>query len=211
MDRCSWLDASREKEDHAAEKTTWEKLRPSRLRRYWSKLSRCRQNNTPEHSNAIVVVDKDGNIAAVTHSINTVIWGDTGIVVDGVPIPDSAGFQQETLAGIKPGDRVPHQIIDTITFDGDTPVLATGSIGFSLQSESIRVLLGVLGQHHDLATMMVAPPLLRTGDAGRIESIPQGDYQPDFIAKLKAIGLNVKEVPAETAAGLRGHSCGGGN
>jgi len=161
-------------------------------------------DSTPQHSNAIVVVDKDGNIAAVTHSINTVIWGDTGIVVDGVPIPDSAGFQQTALAGIKPGDRVPHQIIDTIAFEGDTPVLATGSIGFSLQLESIRVLLGALGQHLDLATIMAAPPLLRTSDTSGVVSTPQGAYQPEFITKLKATGLNVKEVPAETAAGLRG-------
>jgi gamma-glutamyltranspeptidase / glutathione hydrolase len=161
-------------------------------------------NNTPKHSNAIVVVDKDGNIAAVTHSINTVVWGDTGIVVDGIPIPDSAGFQQTALEGIKPGDRVPHQIIDTITFEGDTPVLATGSIGFSLQLESIRVLLGVLGQHLDLATIMAAPPLLRTGDASGVVSTPQGAYPPEFITKLKATGLNVKEISNETAAGLSG-------
>ena len=44
-------------------------------------------NNDPKHSNAIVVIDKEGNIAAVTHTINAVIWGDTGIVVDGVPHP----------------------------------------------------------------------------------------------------------------------------
>jgi gamma-glutamyltranspeptidase/glutathione hydrolase len=66
--------------------------------------------DAPKHSNAIVVVDAEGNIAVVTHTINTVIWGDTGIVVGGIPIPDSAGFQQSTLARIKPGDRVPHSI-----------------------------------------------------------------------------------------------------
>ena len=89
-------------------------------------------DNGPKHSNAIVVIDKDGNIAVVTHTINAVIWGDTGIVVDGIPIPDSAGFQQLTLAAIKPGDRIPHQIIDTLVFEGDIPVLATASIGSSL-------------------------------------------------------------------------------
>ncbi len=50
--------------------------------------------NAPRHSNAVVVIDKEGNIAAITHTINSVIWGDTGIVVGGIPIPDSAGFQQ---------------------------------------------------------------------------------------------------------------------
>jgi gamma-glutamyltranspeptidase/glutathione hydrolase len=169
-------------------------------------------DNSPKHSNAIVVIDRDGNIAAITHTINAVIWGDTGIVVDGIPIPDSAGFQQRKLAEIKPGDRVPHQIIDTIAFDGDSPILATGSIGASLIPESIRVLLGVLGQHQDLATIMAEPPLLQNFDISGVDkvlsqqpvSIPQGAYTPDFFARLKALGLNLTEMPATTASGLRG-------
>lgn len=168
--------------------------------------------NTPKHSNAIVVIDHEGNIAVVTHTINAVIWGDTGIVVDGIPIPDSAAFQQLNLARIKPGDRVPHQIIDTIAFEGDIPVLATASIGSSLMPESIRVLVGMLGQHQDLAMVMAAPPLLAANDFGaadkiasqQLVSIPQGAYDPDFIAKLKALGLNLIEIPAATAAALRG-------
>lgn len=169
-------------------------------------------DNSPKHSNAIVVVDRDGNIAAVTHTINSVIWGDTGIVVDGIPIPDSAGFQQTTLAGMKPGDRVGHKIIDTIAFEGDSPVLATGSIGASLIPECIRVLLGVLGQHQDLTTIMTAPPLLQTFDVSGADkaisqqpvSIPQGAYGSDFVAKLKSLGLDLTEVSAATAGGLRG-------
>ena len=173
---------------------------------------RSQVKNQPKHSNAIVVVDKDGNIAAVTHTINTVIWGDTGIVVGGIPIPDSAGFQQIALARLKPGERVPHQIIDTIAFDGDTPVLATGSIGSSLTLESIRVLLGVLAKKQDLATVMAAPPLLSTFDFGsgtkppsqEIVSVPQRAYNAEFLAKLKGLGVGVTELPSTTAAGLRG-------
>jgi gamma-glutamyltranspeptidase / glutathione hydrolase len=169
-------------------------------------------NNDPKHSNAIVVVDREGNIAAVTHTINSVIWGDTGIVVGGIPIPDSASFQQAELAKIKPGDRVPHRIIDTISFEGDAPVLATGSIGSSLIPESIRVLLGVLGQHQDLATLMSAPPLLSNLSMSAIATpvwqipapIPPGIYSPDFIAKLKALGLVLDELSPATVAGLCG-------
>ena len=168
--------------------------------------------NEPKHSNAIVVVDKDGNIAAVTHTINAVIWGDTGIVVGGIPIPDSAGFQQFTLGRMKPGERVPHQIIDTIAFEGEAPVLATGSIGSSLTVESIRVLLSVLGKRQGLATVMAAPPLLSAIDfesgskspAQETVSIPRGAYSDEFIAKLKGQGVNVTELPAATAAALRG-------
>ena len=161
-------------------------------------------DNGPKHSNAIVVIDREGNIAVITHTINAVIWGDTGIVVDGIPIPDSAGFQQLNLASIKPGDRVPNPIIDTIAFEGDSPVLATASIGSSLIPESIRVLLGVLGQRQDLATVMAAPPLLATVDPSGAVSIPQGAYGTEFIAKLKSQGLNLTEIPAATAGALRG-------
>jgi gamma-glutamyltranspeptidase/glutathione hydrolase len=171
-----------------------------------------RAADAPKHSNAIVVIDKDGNIAAITHTINSVIWGDTGIVVGGIPIPDSAGFQQSVLARIKPGDRVPHQIIDTIAFDDDVPVLATGSIGSSLIPESIRVLVGALAQHQDLATIMAEPPLLQNFDIGGDDkvmsehpvSIPRRAYGSDFIAKLKARGLNLTEISTATAGGLRG-------
>jgi gamma-glutamyltranspeptidase/glutathione hydrolase len=169
-------------------------------------------DDSPKHSNAIVVVDKDGNIAVVTHTINAVIWGDTGIVVGGIPIPDSAGFQQTVLAAIKPGERVPHQIIDTITFKGDVPVFATASIGSSLLPETLRVLVGVLSQHQDLAALMAAPPLLLTFDLSGVEklpaqilvSIPRGAYSPEFVGKLKALGINIDEVPAAMAGALRG-------
>ena len=169
---------------------------------------------TPKHSNAVVVIDKEGSIAAITHTINTVIWGDTGIVVGGVPLPDSAGFQQSALARLKPGARVPHQIIDTIAFDGDKPVLATGSIGASLIPESVRVLVGILGQHQDLATVMSAPALLAEigADSSAIApngapeqaTIPQGEYGAELIAKLKARGWSLTEMPGAHAAGLRG-------
>jgi gamma-glutamyltranspeptidase/glutathione hydrolase len=169
-------------------------------------------DNSPHHSNSIVVVDRQGNIAAITHTINAVIWGDTGIVVDGIPIPDSAAFQQARLATIKPGERLPHEIIDTIVFAGDKPILATASIGSSLVPESLRVLLGVLGQKQSLETVMAEPPLLSYLDfsagprtlAAIPASIPQGAYAADFLARIKAAAVNIQEVPAATAGGLRG-------
>ena len=169
-------------------------------------------DTAPHHSNAIVVIDKDGNIAAVTHTINAVIWGDTGIVVGGIPIPDSAAFQQSRLATLKPGDRLPHEIIDVIAFSGDHPVLATASIGASLVPESLRVLLGILGQHQDLKTVMAAPPLLAHLDFSNVDAAPasrsvslvQNAYSAEFIAELKARKVKVAEVSIAMAAGLRG-------
>jgi gamma-glutamyltranspeptidase/glutathione hydrolase len=166
----------------------------------------------PGHSNAIVVVDAEGNIAAVTHTINSVIWGDTGIVVGGIPIPDSAGFQQLRLAALKPGDRVPHEIIDTITLNKGLPVLATAGIGVALLPESLRIVLAVLAQHEELGGVLAAPPLLfsfgtqqvSTDPARTLVRVPQNGYSSEFLAQVRASGATVDEVPSMQVLGLRG-------
>jgi gamma-glutamyltranspeptidase / glutathione hydrolase len=170
-------------------------------------------DNDPHHSNSIVVIDKDGNIAVVTHSINTVIWGDSGIVVGGIPIPDSAGFQQARMATIEPGSRLPNEIADTIVLnERRRPVLATASIGSALLPETLRMLVSVIGQHRDLMAVAAAPPLLISVDpksyarplAQRPMSVPAGAYDTAFLDKLKTMGTTVVEVPAPVVAGIRG-------
>ena len=41
------------------------------------------------------------------HSINALFWGETGIAIDGVIIPDSAAHQQEMMAAAGAGNRLP--------------------------------------------------------------------------------------------------------
>ena len=165
------------------------------------------------HSNSIVVVDKDGNIAVMTHTINTVFWGDTGIVVGGVPIPDSAGFQQERLAGIAPGGRVPTEIPDTIVLDAKRrPVLATASIGSALTQETLRMIVSTIGQKRELSAVAAAPPLLMNVDpnsyalpfAQRPVIIPAGAYDAAFVEKLKASGMTIVEYPQSIVPTIRG-------
>jgi hypothetical protein len=57
----------------------------------------------PGHSSGVVAVDRWGNVAAVTHSINAVLWGSTRIFVGGVSIPDSAALQQDSVKRAGPG------------------------------------------------------------------------------------------------------------
>ena len=167
---------------------------------------------SPKHSNAIVVIDREGNIAVVTHTINTVVWGDTGLVVGGIPLPNSASFQQPLLAFLKPGDRIVHQIIDTIVLQGDRPVLATASIGASLGPESLRVLVGLLGQKQTLATVMAAPPLLinftppAAGQtlAQQPVSVADKGYDATFLAQIKSVLPSLTLVSPTMVGSLRG-------
>jgi len=167
--------------------------------------------NNPGHSDAVVVFDKQGNVAAITHTIYSVIWGDTGIVVGGIPIPDSAGIQQARLAAIKPGDRVPNEMMQTIVFKGETPLLATAAIGASIP-ETLKLVLSVVGQGLDLAAVQAAPPLLSDFSGSQPQElprsrkivIPEGAYSADFMSRLENHGVKVTKIPSSEADGIRG-------
>ncbi len=167
-------------------------------------------DHAPKHSNAIVVVDRDGNIAVVTHTINAVVWGSTGIVVGGIPLPDAAGFQQPVLAAIEPGSRVPHQILDTIVLREGDPVLATASIGASLLPKTLRIVLGRLGMKRPLADILAAPAVLVSfPDVAAVNApppvlVPEGAYSADFTERLDEAGVTWVPTPAATAAAQRG-------
>ena len=73
---------SRATKEHA--RIMWEELRiPGRLRGLIEPTSPPRG-----HSDGVLAVDSEGNVAAVGHTINTNTWGTTGMFVGGISIPD---------------------------------------------------------------------------------------------------------------------------
>jgi gamma-glutamyltranspeptidase / glutathione hydrolase len=158
----------------------------------------------PHHSDSVVVVDRWGNVAALVHSINTGPWGDTGIVVGGVPISNAAGFQQDRLAAIQPGNAIPQDEAPVIalsgTVPGGKPTLAIATIGVSLLPETVRLLVSVLGNHLDPLTAMAAPPMLlnfepsKAGEkaGARPDLIPADAYSQDFLKSLSDSGFRVE-------------------
>lgn len=159
------------------------------------------QPEPPRHSDAIVVVDRWGNVAALVHSINTVNWGTTGIVVGGIPVSDPASLQQWRLAAIQPGDRVPNDMAPVIVMQGAQPVMAVATVGASLIAETVRILLASFGNRLDLQTVMEAPPLLynfqppKDGETAlrRTQLVPEGAYGADFLRNLEAAGVSTRE------------------
>jgi gamma-glutamyltranspeptidase/glutathione hydrolase len=175
------------------------------------------QNSAPEagsphHSDAVVVIDRWGNVAALVHSINTVLWGTTGIVVDGIPIADAAGFQQARMLGGKPGDPVPLDMTPVIAMTGAKPILALASVGESLGPETVRLLVTTLANHLDPLAAMAAPPMLM--NAGPLkegetfmtapEVIPEGAYDPAFLQLLQESGVPVVEKPKQYVGAIKG-------
>ncbi len=113
--------------------------------------------STGSHSDYVLAVDAEGNLGALCHSINTAMWGTTGIVVDGIPIPDPAAFQQPTLARLTPGDHLPMPIEPAIAFHRGRPVLASSSIGVGLHPATVLGLHRVLALGQPVAVAVDAP------------------------------------------------------
>jgi gamma-glutamyltranspeptidase / glutathione hydrolase len=161
------------------------------------------------HSAAVVVVDRWGNVAAVVHSSNTPLWGDTGMIVDGVPVPTPGGLYQSRLAGIAPGGHLPSDMAPMILLRDGRPAAAIATIGTSLVPETVRLMLGI-ARGEDLAAGLGAPPLLLNVEdltsplATRDELVPAGRFPPEFLARVRARGLPVREVDAGRTLVLRG-------
>jgi len=150
-----------------------------------------------EHTDAIVAVDKAGNVAAVVHTINAVNWGSTGIFVNGVSIPDSASFQQKTIASLPPGSRLPATTHPGIAVKGKKVVLGFGSAGTGSSTRSIAALLSVLGHGMTPQQAIDAPAL------GSFEFVPgvppelaatvgEGDFSETFLKSLEDLGQITK-------------------
>ena len=96
------------------------------------------------HSDSVVAWDSDGNVAVLVHSINTVSWGDLGLFVGGVSIPDSGNFQQLRAHMAGPGGRLKNLTNPVIVLKNKKPYLAAGAIGAGLHEVMFQNLVSIL-------------------------------------------------------------------
>jgi len=154
------------------------------------------KTDDPKHSDAIVAIDQWGNVAAVVHTINTSAWGETGIFVDGISIPDSAAFQQAMIAAAGPGNRLPDPTQPAVVLRGGKPYAAVASIGSGLHQKTTTVLLNLLAFHMDIKGAIDAPSHHTPGFGGKAGAVVfEGDFSDELLTAVREMGLEVKEVP----------------
>jgi gamma-glutamyltranspeptidase / glutathione hydrolase len=164
------------------------------------------------HSAGVVAVDGEGNMAAVLHTINTVLWGTTGIFVDGVSIPDSATYQQYQIARIKPGDRLPDTTNPVIVLKNDKPYLGSACTGSALNQYTMSNLVNVLDFGMDLKKSIDTPnfmgpyfgsPLDGVMSLSQIymEVLAEGEFDENLIKAVVAKGQAIKLIPKNQTGG----------
>lgn len=199
------------------------RLRSATLRRLWKQMVRRRglttvrvaePANSASHSDAVVVADRWGNVAAICHSINTVAWGTTGLFVGGVSIPDSACYHQWLMHRVGPGRRLPDPMNPCLVFRGDRLHLAWSGIGTSLHESAVQCLLNTLNGGLSLDAAATAPRFLaprwmrsrrqrqssRTPKKGHVQLVAsqlveRGEFSSRILASVRKLGQRVTHVP----------------
>jgi len=160
---------------------------------------------TGGHSDAVIVMDAEGNLVAMTHSINTVLWGSTGIFVDGVSIPDPAAIQQKVIARTGPGQRVPEFMDPAIVLRDGKPAAASSAIGRSLNEETLQNLLNMLEYGMDPKASLDRPRFLGPDfgdkDAYHRQRVFEGDFSESILDGVRALG---QPVVLQKKGSLRG-------
>jgi gamma-glutamyltranspeptidase/glutathione hydrolase len=184
----------------------------------WQKmLSAMKPKNTGgNHSAGVVASDAQGNVAALLHSINTIAWGATGIFVDGISIPDSATFQQQVIAKLKPGDRLPDTTNPLIVLKNDNPYLASSCTGSALHTKTLNNLVNVLDFDMDPKKSIDTPyfrgPFFGMDFSGRPpvpqvykEALAAGDFDEKLVEAVIAKGQEIKLLSKAEAASQSGY------
>ncbi|WP_158607774.1 gamma-glutamyltransferase [Nocardia panacis] len=102
------------------------------------------QANAPRHSDDVVAIDAEGNIAAITHSINCVMWGKTAINIDGISIGDPGSYLQPAIAAVPPGERLPAPTETGVLFKHGVAVLGFASMGSGLHEKTFQSLINYM-------------------------------------------------------------------
>jgi gamma-glutamyltranspeptidase / glutathione hydrolase len=171
------------------------------------------KGKSENHSAGVVAVDGKGNIAAVLHSINTGLWGSTGIFVDGISVPDSAAIQQPVIARLKPGDRLPETTNPIIVLKNGKPYLASSSIGSALHQTTMSNLVNILDFGMDLKKSIDTPnfmgPFFGNLIGGgppvpqlHMEVLAEGEFDENLVKAVVAKGQAIKLLPKHQTGGL---------
>ncbi len=154
----------------------------------------------PKHSDTVVAIDQWGNMTAITHSINTVTWGNEAIVVDGISIGDAAWFQQAQIKLAGPGNRLPAPIEIGILQKNGKPFLPFASMSTGLHQQTVQSLVNIIAHGMDVEEAVNAPCLLMPEVDATVPTTPKYTVRimegafPDTV--LAQSGLPVKQIPA---------------
>jgi len=154
----------------------------------WERLPKGLKKSGSNHTDALAVVDQWGNMAVVNHTINTMLWGKTGIFVDGVSIPDSGAWQGKHIAEAGPGKRLPIGMSPIIVLRNDKAVLGSSTTGGGLHEKHLQVLMNIIDFGMDPQTACDTPVIFSNG------SVVKDSFDPKVMDEVRKLGGKIHVV-----------------
>ena len=185
---------------HAWARYLWRRMEAGEL-----PLTRAPQAGS--HSDAVLAVDAEGNAVALVHTINTTLWGGTGIFVDGVSITDAASYQQVQIAAAGAGGRLPDPTNPLIVLRDGKPVLVSAAIGTGLHHRTVPCLVAVLAAGKTPAEALNGPSLLlpAPGPMGSTRAqVPAGDFPGNVLEAVRDLGQPIDELDPQAQGAFAG-------
>ncbi|MGW5937838.1 gamma-glutamyltransferase [Streptomyces celluloflavus] len=163
------------------------------------------KRTSPMYSDDVVAADAEGNIVAVTHSINCALWGRTALNIDGISIGDPASYQQAQVAAVPPGGRLPAPTETGVVLRDGRAVLGFASMGAGLHQRTFQGLLNYLHFGMTVEDAVNTPDFFAPAtDPTTFEAtavFPAGKFDPTI---LKGTGAAWREAAAEDEHALLG-------
>jgi gamma-glutamyltranspeptidase/glutathione hydrolase len=150
------------------------------------------------HTSAEIVVDAEGNVAAIVHTINTGDWGQTGIFVGGISIPDIGFGARYSMVIEEPGGYHYDDICPSIVLRDGQPVLACGSAGYGPHFDTIQNMYNILAHGDSPHQSLSKHKVLYALWGSRLPYIPQliwrDSFSPDIINQIRDMGQQLQNV-----------------
>ena len=151
-------------------------------------------NYPPDHSEAIIAADADGNVAAVCHTINASNWGNSGIFVDGVSIPAPAYHQLRRIRKVGPGAYLPDTTNPVLVLRNGIPAIASSCIGSDLHSATVQNLYNMLLFDMNMPQSRAEGKFQSLDWSTLNQKARQGAFSQSLIDAVQAMGLGITLV-----------------
>lgn len=178
----------------------WDKMKNGT----WGALPDSMRKRVSAHTDGLVVVDQWGNMAVVNHTINTMLWGKTGLFVDGISIPDSAAFQGADIQKAGPGNRLPNGMSPLIVCRDGKPVLGSAATGGGLHAKTLMVLACILDFAMDPQSAVDTPSIVGW-NPGEVEV---DTFSNQLLDELRKMGQKIEIASPQKANMSRGYWVG---
>jgi gamma-glutamyltranspeptidase len=148
------------------------------------------------HSSAIVVVDDAGNIAAGTHTIEALPWGQA-LFVGGIPLPTSAQYAWDNPRAATNRTEL-DGLTNTLVLDQGRPAAALAVYGVGLHPGDVQILDAVLGRGLSPEDAVLSPRVgyfvtdLTTGSIDLSTNAVDSRFSPSLLCTLASRGIALR-------------------